>query len=37
MFSKLNIDKIKNSVKMKFNSIKKIGEDIIIYAYPIKK
>jgi len=37
MFSKLNIDKIKNSVKMKFNSIKKIGEDLIIYAYPINK
>lgn len=37
MFSKLNTDKVKNSIKIKFSSMKKIGEDLIIYAYPIKK
>ena len=28
--------KVKNSTKMKFTNVKKIGDDILIYAYPIK-
>ncbi len=37
MFSKLDIDKVKNSLKVKFASTKKTGEDIVIFAYPAKQ
>ncbi len=37
MFSKLDIDKVKNSLKVKFASIKKTGEDVVIFAYPAKQ
>jgi diaminohydroxyphosphoribosylaminopyrimidine deaminase/5-amino-6-(5-phosphoribosylamino)uracil reductase len=37
MFSKLDIDKVKNSLKVKFAGTKKIGEDVVIFAYPAKQ
>ena len=36
IFSKLNIKKIQDAVKIKFNKVKRIGDDIVITAYPIK-
>jgi len=34
MFKELGIDKIKDSIKLRFENVKKSGDDIIITAYP---
>jgi len=36
IFSKLNIKKIQDAIKIKFDNVKRIGDDIVITAYPIK-
>ncbi len=37
MFSGLEINKIKDCINLKFENIKRIGNDIVITAYPLKK
>ncbi|GAI66986.1 unnamed protein product, partial [marine sediment metagenome] len=36
MFSDLGINKIKDSITLRFENIKRIGSDIAITAYPLK-
>jgi diaminohydroxyphosphoribosylaminopyrimidine deaminase/5-amino-6-(5-phosphoribosylamino)uracil reductase len=36
MFTELGINKIKDSINLRFENIKKIGSDIVITAYPLK-
>jgi diaminohydroxyphosphoribosylaminopyrimidine deaminase/5-amino-6-(5-phosphoribosylamino)uracil reductase len=35
MFSELNIKKINDTFKLKFEKIKKVGDDLLIIAYPV--
>ncbi len=37
MFASLEINKIKDSINLKFENVKRIGNDIVITAYPLKK
>ncbi|MFZ3106777.1 MAG: bifunctional diaminohydroxyphosphoribosylaminopyrimidine deaminase/5-amino-6-(5-phosphoribosylamino)uracil reductase RibD [Candidatus Hydromicrobium sp.] len=36
MFTELGINKIKDSINLRFENIKRIGSDIVITAYPLK-
>ena len=36
MFADLGISKIKDSINLRFKDIKRIGDDIVITAYPLK-
>ncbi len=35
MFSELNIKKINDTFKLKFEKIKQVGNDLLIIAYPV--
>ena len=37
MFSDLNIEKINDAYKLKFEKIKQIGNDLLIIAYPVNE
>jgi diaminohydroxyphosphoribosylaminopyrimidine deaminase/5-amino-6-(5-phosphoribosylamino)uracil reductase len=37
MFASLEINKIKDSINLKFENVKRIGNDIVITAYPLKQ
>ena len=37
MFAGLEINKIKDSINLKFENVKRIGNDIVVTAYPLKK
>jgi diaminohydroxyphosphoribosylaminopyrimidine deaminase/5-amino-6-(5-phosphoribosylamino)uracil reductase len=37
MFADLKINKIKDSINLKFENVKRIGNDIVVTAYPLKK